>query len=618
MKIKFIILFIVIQSLMIIIVDKIGINKTNALLINKTIEMNREYTSIQNYFDKIAYTVYEGYINRESNIEAFKQRDRKKLYGLLEEDYLNIKHIDFLQLHFHLPDNSSFLRMHEPDMYGDSLIGFRDSVEYVNKNKKPISGLEIGKVAPGFRYVYPLFSKSSTSTSDKEKNYIGSVENSLSVMAFINQLESLYKVHTHFLIHKDLLDERVDIPKKLYMEAVENKNFYKFHTENCNVGDIKRKEKDDLFSGIYKDIVSRNIKTTRPFSIEFNINDTAKIVTFLPIKNIKKKHIGYFVLYYKDDGLITIKNEIKKRYIVFGAIISLIFIILYKIVSQKKILSLEVKKQTKKYHGASKELGLKSQELNRLNRSLKTKVSEEVEKNRQKEFEIMEASKMVQMGEMIGNIAHQWRQPLSVISTISTGIIAKKEFGILDDNDLINDMEKINNSSQYLSETIETFRNFIKEEKVFKEQILQDNIASAVGIVSTVLKDVDINLLEDIDYENDIVVNMVSGELPQVIINIINNAKDILLEKELDERWVKISLEKIDNDAIITIEDNGGGIPLDVLPHIFDPYFTTKHQSVGTGLGLHMSKRIVVESLKGKLYVKNSENGAKFYIELPL
>jgi C4-dicarboxylate-specific signal transduction histidine kinase len=111
---------------------------------------------------------------------------------------------------------------------------------------------------------------------------------------------------------------------------------------------------------------------------------------------------------------------------------------------------------------------------------------------------------------------------------------------------------------------------------------------------------------------------MVSGELPQVIINIINNAKDILIENNIEEKWIKISLEKIDTAAVITIEDNAGGVPLDILPNIFDPYFTTKHQSIGTGLGLHMSKRIITESLKGKLYIQNSEHGAKFFIEIPL
>ena len=257
-------------------------------------------------------------------------------------------------------------------------------------------------------------------------------------------------------------------------------------------------------------------------------------------------------------------------------------------------------------------------ELIDLQNNLEIRVKEEVEKNRTKDLEILEFSKMVSMGEMIGNIAHQWRQPLSAISTLSTSIIAQKEFGIYDDNDLIKDMNKINESSQYLSETINTFRDFLKDKKELKEQVLQDNIKSAISIVGTVLKDVNIDFEDNVDYSNPIKITIVSGELPQVIINIINNAKDIILEKELENGLIKLDLILENEKAIITIEDNGGGVPEKILPKIFDPYFTTKHQSKGTGLGLHMSYRIVTESMNGKLYVRNINDGAKFFIELPL
>ena len=251
---------------------------------------------------------------------------------------------------------------------------------------------------------------------------------------------------------------------------------------------------------------------------------------------------------------------------------------------------------------------------------INTIVKKEVEKNLEQERSMAESAKLAQMGEMMGNIAHQWRQPLSIISTISTGTIAQHKMGILNDESLIDNMNKINDFSQYLSETINIFRNFLKEKKVLKQQTIQENIRSAVSIVEAVLKDVNIQLIDEVDYDNPITVTIVSGELPQVIINIINNAKDIILERNIENGWIKLSLhlQKKKQQAIITVEDNAGGIPEEVLPRIFDPYFTTKHQSVGTGLGLHMSKRIVQESLKGNLYAKNSEHGGIFFIEIPL
>ena len=232
---------------------------------------------------------------------------------------------------------------------------------------------------------------------------------------------------------------------------------------------------------------------------------------------------------------------------------------------------------------------------------------------------IQEQAKMASMGEMIGNIAHQWRQPLNAISLTASALQLKlkieediskeyfdKELGLIDEY------------TQHLSNTINTFRDFIKAKKVYKELILQDEISQALNISVITLKNKFIKLKDNIDYENGIKTIMTTGELGQVIINIMNNAKDILVEKNIENPFVKIELKKLRDKVIITIEDNGGGIPADILPKIFELYFTTKHQSHGTGLGLHMSYAIITNSLKGKLWAENIENGAKFFIELPL
>jgi PAS domain S-box-containing protein len=231
---------------------------------------------------------------------------------------------------------------------------------------------------------------------------------------------------------------------------------------------------------------------------------------------------------------------------------------------------------------------------------------------------LLEQSKHAALGDMIGNIAHQWRQPLSIITTTTSGMDIKKDIGELDDKYIDESIKTINKNIQYLSTTIDTFRNFIKGDKNLKYESLQDEISQGIDITSASLKNCFIKLIDNVDYENKIFTYISTGELTQVIINIINNAKDILIEKSITEPWIKIDLLKENGKVIISIEDNGGGIHEDILPKIFEPYFTTKHQSQGTGLGLHMSYRIVVESLNGKLWSKNTKNGAKFYIELPV
>lgn len=121
-----------------------------------------------------------------------------------------------------------------------------------------------------------------------------------------------------------------------------------------------------------------------------------------------------------------------------------------------------------------------------------------------------------------------------------------------------------------------------------------------------------------IDYSKQTVTKMPVGELDEIIINIINNAKDALLENKTKDPWVKISLKFEENDVFIIIEDNAGGIPPKILPYIFDEYFTTKTEEQGTGLGLYMSYQIIKESLNGDLYCENTHSGAKFFIKLPL
>jgi len=264
------------------------------------------------------------------------------------------------------------------------------------------------------------------------------------------------------------------------------------------------------------------------------------------------------------------------------------------------------------------EIQRQKKKLKEYNITLEEKVKVEVEKNIQKELQLMEQSKLAAMGAMIANIAHQWRQPLTQISSISSGVIVQQELKLLNDDLLKQSMEDIISKTQYLSEVIQTFRKFLMENKETKEVILQDRINIALNIVKVVLDDKNIKLINNIDYENPIKITLVVGELSEVIINIINNACDALVERNVDDPHVILDLIKTNDKVTITIEDNAGGIPEDIIDKIFDEYFTTKPKDKGTGLGLHMSKKIINDSLKGNLYVKNTNLGAKFFIELLL
>lgn len=213
-------------------------------------------------------------------------------------------------------------------------------------------------------------------------------------------------------------------------------------------------------------------------------------------------------------------------------------------------------------------------------------------------------SKLASMGEMMGNIAHQWRQPLSIISTIATGIEVRKQFDSLDETDIVEEMNAIMKQVNYLSQTIEDFKNFIKDDKQFLPISIKRVIDDTISLAQSSLKSSQITLITDTN--EDIQINANKNELEQAFINIINNSKDALKDKE--DKYIWITSKKIDDNSLsLSFLDSGGGIKEDIIDKVFDPYFTTKHQSIGTGLGLSMVEKILRERYHSKLEVKNKD-----------
>lgn len=239
---------------------------------------------------------------------------------------------------------------------------------------------------------------------------------------------------------------------------------------------------------------------------------------------------------------------------------------------------------------------------------------------KQQEALILQQSKFASMGEMIANIAHQWRQPLSIISTSATGIKIQKEMGILTNEFEIESLDSITNNVQYLSNTIEDFRNFFKEEKIKNEVDIEEIISKTLSLVSSRLKNRNIHIITSYD---KILFETLETELIHVFINIINNAIDAF-EDITTEKFIFIQTQQTSNNIMISIKDNAGGIDPNILNLVFDPYFTTKEFSKGTGIGLYMCKEIVVKHLNGKIDVKNVEfdykeklyKGCEFTIEI--
>ncbi len=242
---------------------------------------------------------------------------------------------------------------------------------------------------------------------------------------------------------------------------------------------------------------------------------------------------------------------------------------------------------------------------------------------KQQEEQLLQQAKLVSMGEMIGNIAHQWRQPLSVISTSATGIKVQKEYGVLDDSFLYNACDAIDNNAQYLSKTIDDFRNFIKGDRLKSKFKANDFIESLLNLIEPSTKNHNIHIIQNID--SSVIINGYKNELLQCFMNIYNNAKDVLdTNKEITDKFIFITIKKENNKIMLKFKDNGGGINQDILPKIFDPYFTTKHKSQGTGLGLHMTYNLITKGMEGTIHAQNTDfehegkkyKGAEFIIIL--
>ncbi|MDN5063558.1 sensor histidine kinase [Aliarcobacter butzleri] len=253
---------------------------------------------------------------------------------------------------------------------------------------------------------------------------------------------------------------------------------------------------------------------------------------------------------------------------------------------------------------------------------LENKLKEYKKELDNKQAILYQQSKMAAMGEMIGNIAHQWRQPLSIITTATSGMVLQKQMGVLTDEFFFEASNRINTSSQYLSQTIDDFRNFFIPNKEKLKVNLIEIFKKTLDLISAQFSSKDIEIIKNIEgvefesYEN---------ELIQALINILNNSRDELIKKD-GERFIFVDAFEKDNFINIIIKDNAGGVIKENLDKIFEPYFTTKYKSQGTGIGLYMTEEIITKHLNGTICVENVEFtynekeyfGAEFTIRIDL
>ncbi len=269
----------------------------------------------------------------------------------------------------------------------------------------------------------------------------------------------------------------------------------------------------------------------------------------------------------------------------------------------------------------------KMKELSDLNENLEQKILIETQKVIEKDKQMVQQARFAALGEMIGNIAHQWRQPLSAINTTASGMKLQMQLNLTNNQEIDESYNKIMGYVDFLTQTIEDFRGFFKEDKKKVDFNIIDTLKKTLSITNASYKDNNITLIDMCSADETLSSHGMPSELSQVFLNILSNAKDAIVNNDDDEKFVNIQCNTKNGYNIISIQDNGGGIPTDVIDKIFDPYFTTKHQSQGTGIGLYMSKDIIENHMQGIITVQNRSitlddnnyyQGACFTIKLPV
>jgi C4-dicarboxylate-specific signal transduction histidine kinase len=257
-----------------------------------------------------------------------------------------------------------------------------------------------------------------------------------------------------------------------------------------------------------------------------------------------------------------------------------------------------------------------NKQLEGINKNLKKEVEYQIEERHKKEQLLIQQSKLASLGEMIGNIAHQWRQPLNALGLVVQNIDFAYKMGELNDELMDKSVKKVNLLTKNMSDTIDDFRNFFKPNKESEIINLSSLVKDTLSLVDATFEHHNIKIKGFDDIE--ILVYGFRNEFSQTLLNILNNAKDAFFDKKMKNPIIDIEVSQDHKYGFVKIRDNAGGIPSSILNKIFDPYFTTKEEGKGTGIGLYMAKIIIEQNMNGKLDVKNINNGAEFTVKIPL
>jgi len=449
-------------------------------------------------------------------------------------------------------------------------------------------------------FTTPYFTDSIAIITDKTKNYIldvsSVIDKEFSIAEGFSFVETIRKKYPELRLH--VVSTREDgfmgVQSGRYYAHIDAMMAAAYYMQNNSKLNLK-------ISGQFEDDIKISFGVKKDDEILFSIFQ--KIANELKPKDIQRVLNEWVSINYTTTAdYAYLKNVLL---VAFG--LALIFGYRHHLLKKK-----------------NKELQTLQDQLLRLNKSLETKVADAVNDVLKKDAYLLHQSRLVQMGEMLSMIAHQWKQPLSSISSMQISIrmaIELERFELKDEKQreeflefVHQKLDKIAANTQNLSQIISNFSDFYKPNKKAEVLKLDEVIMKACSLVEDNMDANNISI--SMSLHSDAVVRLHENEFMQVILNLLNNARDQLVEKHIEDAKIKIKSYDWNGDVILEISDNALGIKEEIIENIFDPYFSTKLEKNGTGLGLYMSKQIIEEYHNGSISVKNDKDGAVFTIKL--
>jgi signal transduction histidine kinase len=278
--------------------------------------------------------------------------------------------------------------------------------------------------------------------------------------------------------------------------------------------------------------------------------------------------------------------------------------------------TLQLEQEIGERQRAQEALSCKHQQLEELNKTLEQRIDTAVAELRVKDQLLIQQNRQAAMGEMINNIAHQWKQPLNNLSLTIQAMAYDYEAGLLTPQEMGADTAKCMELITFMSHTIDDFRSFFRIDKQKVSFAIRQSIDRSIRLLSASLQKHDIQIV--VEDGEELQVTGCPNEFSQVLLNLLGNARDVFLERAIQAPVISIRVFFCNGQTVVTVSDNGGGISPEVIAHIFNPSFSTKEQGKGSGIGLFMSKNIIEQHMGGSLTVCNGGDGAQFRIEIPM